>query len=58
MVVSTCAKCGEQDQFEVVAKQSLPGSPCKIALVQCARCGAVVGVLDYSAIEQRTKELE
>jgi hypothetical protein len=58
MAVSACAKCGEQDRFEIVLKDSMPGSPCKIAFVQCARCGAVVGVLDYSAIEQRTKELE
>jgi len=58
MAVSACGKCGEKDRFEVVVKESLPGSPCKIALVQCANCGAVVGVLDYSSIEQRTKELE
>jgi hypothetical protein len=58
MPVSTCAKCGEQDQFEVVVKGSMPGAPGKIAFVQCARCGAVVGVLDYYGIEQRTKDLE
>lgn len=58
MAVSSCAQCGEQDQFEVVLKDSIPGSPCKIAFVQCARCGAVVGVLDYYGIDQRTKDLE
>jgi uncharacterized Zn finger protein len=53
MAVSTCVKCGEKDQFEVVLKESIPGTNYKLAFVQCARCGGVVGVLDYYNILRR-----
>lgn len=58
MAVSTCVKCGEQDQFEVVLKESIPGTHYDLAFVQCARCGGVVGVLDYYNIRQRLEDLE
>ena len=47
MPVSTCVKCGEQYHFEVVLKESIPGTHYDLAFVQCARCGGVVGVLDH-----------
>ena len=53
MAVSTCIKCGEENQFEVVLKESIPGANYKLAFVQCARCGGVVGVLDYYNINRR-----
>ena len=53
VTVSTCIKCGEEDQFEVVLKESIPGANYKLAFVQCARCGGVVGVLDYYNINRR-----
>lgn len=58
MAVSTCIKCSEEDQFEVVVKDSIPGANYKIAFVQCARCGGVVGVLDYYIISQRIGDTE
>lgn len=53
MAVSTCVKCDEQNQFEVVVKESIPGTNYKLAFVQCAHCGGVVGVLDYYGISRR-----
>ena len=57
MSVSTCVTCGTQDQFEVVLKESMPGTNYKLAFVQCARCGGVVGVLDYYNISQRLENM-
>ncbi len=58
MAVSTCVKCGEQDQFEVVLKDSITGTTYKLAFVQCVRCGGVVGALDYYNISQRLEDME
>ena len=57
MSVSTCVTCGTQDQFEGL-KESMPGTNYKLAFVQCARCGGVVGVLDYYNISQRLEDME
>ena len=58
MAASTCVKCGEQDQFEMVLKESIPGTHYTLGFVQCARCGSVVGVLDYYNISKRLDDLE
>ena len=58
MAVSTCVKCGAKEQFEVVLKESIPGTDCELAFLQCARCGGVFGVLDYYNIRQRLKDME
>ena len=45
MAVSTCPKC-ESTVFEI--KEHEPrGSSFKYGFVQCAACGAVVGVMDF-----------
>jgi hypothetical protein len=45
MAVSTCPKC-DSTSFE--AKEHSPhGSNFKYQFIQCASCGAVVGVMDY-----------
>ena len=45
MAVSKCPQC-EGNEFEL--KAVVPkGSRFKLSLVQCAHCGAVVGVTDY-----------
>ena len=50
MAVSKCVKCAGV-KFEVVETQpapfsSVPGSIVKYGFVQCANCGAVVGVVE------------
>ncbi len=45
MATATCPKC-DSTTFE--AKEHTPrGSNFKFLFVQCAHCGAVVGVMDY-----------
>jgi predicted nucleic-acid-binding Zn-ribbon protein len=45
MAQSTCPKC-DSHMFE--AKENSPtGSKYKLIFVQCRKCGAVVGVLDF-----------
>ena len=46
MAQSKCPKC-DSPRFEVHEAPRLPGSDLKWVFVQCASCGAVVGVLDY-----------
>ncbi len=45
MAQSTCPKC-ENTSFEI-AENSPKGSRFKFTFIQCDRCGAVVGVVDY-----------
>lgn len=45
---STCPKC-DSTRFELA--QSEPnGSRFKVNFIQCASCGAVVGVMDYYSV--------
>jgi hypothetical protein len=46
MAISTCIKC-EGTRFELKEAPSMGGTNYKYQLVQCAKCGGVVGVLDY-----------
>ena len=60
MATSTCPKC-DSTSFE--AKESEPKkSLYKLIFIQCGKCGAVVGVLDYinvgSAVLQIAKALK
>lgn len=45
MASSTCAKCNSH-RFELATAEP-KGSKFKVNFIQCASCGAVVGVLDY-----------
>ena len=42
---SKCATCGS-GRFEAVHAQNLEGTKRAIIFIQCAECGAVIGVLD------------
>ncbi len=46
MAKSNCLKCGGQS-FEMVHANNLEGSKRSVLFVQCAECGAVIGVLDF-----------
>ncbi len=46
MARSNCAKCGGQS-FEIVHANNLEGSKRSVLFIQCAECGAVIGVLDF-----------
>lgn len=50
MAVSTCPKC--DGTFFETKENSPRGSNFKFTFVQCASCGAVVGVMDYFNIGQ------
>lgn len=46
MAQSNCLKCGGHN-FEMVHANNLEGSKRSVLFVQCAECGAVIGVLDF-----------
>jgi len=60
MAISTCTKCGNHN-FELV-EASPNGSNFKYNFVQCARCGSVVGALDFwnigSLLEKLAQKLQ
>ena len=60
MAVSTCPKC-PGTTFEVVEASPI-GAPSKLVFIQCASCGAVVGVKDYldtqTVIDEIAKKLD
>lgn len=45
MALSTCIKCG--NHFFETVEQEPNGSNFKYNFIQCAKCGGVVGVVDY-----------
>jgi hypothetical protein len=54
MMFPSCVKCG-QLMFEIV--EATPArSNFKLMFVQCAMCGAVVGVMDYDNIGARLRK--
>jgi hypothetical protein len=54
MATSTCIKCGGTT-FE--SREATPrSSPFKLAFVQCASCGGVVGVMDFHNIGEMLKD--
>lgn len=59
MAISTCPKC-ESRQFEIQLTEPR-GSAFKFYFIQCASCGAVVGVTDFyntaSLLETLAKKL-
>lgn len=55
MAMSKCASCGNSS-FEV--QENTPAhSNYKLIFVQCAKCGAVVGVQDYYNIGNETYKI-
>jgi hypothetical protein len=46
MAISKCSKC-DNTTFEMVEKDNITGANFKVMFIQCARCGAVIGVQDY-----------
>ena len=54
MATSACSKCGGEE-FEM-AQTSPRGSHWMFQFVQCASCGAVVGVLDYYNIRAMVQD--
>jgi hypothetical protein len=55
MALSKCVSCGMQGRFEEV-----DFVPLGLKLIQCAQCGGVVGVRDFTmrqAIDKLTKEM-
>jgi len=55
MAESTCIKCGNTE-FEL--KLTVPkASAYKLWFVQCARCGSVVGVIDYVNIGHQVEKI-
>ncbi len=46
MATSTCPKCNSTS-FELKTNDNVKGTNYKLSFIQCADCGAVVGVLDY-----------
>ena len=65
MATSTCPKC-DHEFFEMEEAEPLGrGTKFRLHLVQCARCGAVVGVIDYvdlattvQKINERLEDME
>jgi uncharacterized Zn finger protein len=58
MAVSSCPKC-HKTEFELAEKQLRGGGYTTNALfVQCASCGAVLGVLDYFNVTHILREIE
>jgi hypothetical protein len=51
-----CSKC-QTSQFEV-SEIRPAGSKFTVSLVHCARCGAVVGALDYASAHARLDKIE
>ncbi len=56
MARSTCPKC-DNTTFEMV-ENSPRRSKYKLEFIQCAACGAVVGVMDYLNIGAKLEEME
>lgn len=56
MALSRCIKCS-CNKFEMV-ENTPNNSGFKLNFIQCAACGAVVGVMDYYNIGIRLKEIE
>ena len=56
MAQSRCIKCGGS-QFEVVHANNLEGTTRAVLFVQCADCGAVVGVLDFLNISVKAERV-
>ncbi len=58
--MSTCPKC-DNTSFKMV-ENSPSGSKFKVYFVECSKCGAVVGVMDFwnvgSTVKQAEKKLE
>jgi hypothetical protein len=48
MAVSTCISCAST-QFEANTT-TVHGTKSQVIFIQCAQCGGVVGVMDYSKI--------
>lgn len=57
MALSTCIKCGGLTTFEIVENTPL-NSAFKLMFVQCARCGGVVGAMDYYNIGEQTADIK
>lgn len=55
MAYSNCIKCGNVT-FEVVENEPL-NSSFKLNFIQCAKCGGVVGVMDYYNIGSMLEKL-
>jgi len=51
MAQSTCIKCG-YTQFELTESKDLNNATLKCHLVQCAKCGGVVGVSDILILKR------
>ena len=55
MAIPTCAKCdGHTFERGMIA---MLGEQHKVAVVQCANCGTVVGTLDYSNLDKLQKQI-
>jgi uncharacterized Zn finger protein len=50
MAASKCPKCDRLESFEMVEKSDVRGSQYKVMFIQCAACGTVVGVTEYSNV--------
>jgi hypothetical protein len=50
MAISKCPTCGETGRFE-----SVHYAPLVVELIQCAKCGAVVGVTDQALADKLEK---
>lgn len=59
MALSVCPKCNKTE-FELAESPTLRGGgySTKVWFVQCASCGAVVGVIDYFNVTHRIREVE
>lgn len=56
MAVPSCTKCGNH-YFEVV-ESDLYGANYRVFLVQCSRCGGVVGFSDHHLIERMSRQIQ
>lgn len=56
MAVSKCGRC-ECKSFEMVQQDAVAGSRFKLQFVQCAGCGAVVGVTTYEHVPSMLNSL-
>lgn len=58
MALSSCPKC-HKTEFDLAEKQLRGnGYTTKVLFVQCASCGAVIGVLDYFNATHILREIE
>jgi hypothetical protein len=56
MTESRCPKCGNTN-FEL-GRPRINGSAFKLNSIQCAGCGAVVGVVEADNVNARLREME